>query len=1025
MFDDPLDPFTTPYMAPMPQQETQSRLEMLGDDLLGGLGYFGNVLDKTFGGRAVRGALGGNARELLSVLPMSDTLGITNFDDRVSGRQLLGLPESSGEEGFGWDDAKGIGLEIALDPSMWVGAAVPKLVAQGLNAGAKAGGRGIQAVSGINPYTFAQKKVVNEVDRIGGNLFDRSRGGAWQSANQATARGTYFPTLDAATDVARREYLDALTPVDELVKKGFDQKLTMRGAMQAGEGDLPGALSTLQKAGYGPIDAQKVIDAATGYQKRVSTSSQAMETQSGALSNIVEDIPKWKQKLMDDYGPALPAFGPRPAEYVPHRLTSELGGVNYGNNNRSMTAFSEFQSGREEAYKGLGGAVAINDLARQARPPIPMGPPPTQMEIADNVFKSLTDGLPAGWQSQPWAKELTDGAMKQSEDLANRLAFLPPNVAEQGMFHEDLFGNLFSRQMAAARTTASADTIVAGLHPSLGQVQKVVDLQKANVPYVSVNEFLSKEGLTDVAGQKIASSLGLPPIANKLKDQLKDYGVPVEVANDMLRIGQSISAPSTLRPIIDAFTDWSHNLKANLTYPFPSFNIRNVLSGFFNMFRDNALNPTALKEMTVLQRGGSISDDVAKKLFPGMSAPEATIALRNEMMAAKVSFARNNQAFDVAASDASSAFGGFLPGELPTVGGQAKSVAGLAKEWFGRNVPGKGNVNPLNSETFFWTKWGREGANAGEDFTRGSHYLAKRLQGSSAAEAKLATMKYQLDYSNMSEFEKNVMKRIFPFYSYSRRSLPPLLEDLAKNPAKMSAAFRISSSRPDEGFVPGYLGEGTALSLGKGASGDTRFVSALGLPQEDETIKMLGNLMTGDVTRAMQGAAGMVSPILKTPIEQASGTQLSTGRKLSDLKQNYAGKAITELGLDEPFPGLPQMVSQYAGGTPAARFLTTAGKITDTRKDVSDKLINLLTGVQLTDVDLERQALIEGRKALTSRLEQSPLAREWSEVYVPKEKLALMSPRELEDYRFYKGLEEQAKRESQQRKFRQMLNTFE
>src|SRR6478735_3910799 len=60
---------------PVNGEADTSFLGNLMESSLGGLGYVGKVLNKTFGGRAIRGALGGRPDELLSVLPFSDTLG--------------------------------------------------------------------------------------------------------------------------------------------------------------------------------------------------------------------------------------------------------------------------------------------------------------------------------------------------------------------------------------------------------------------------------------------------------------------------------------------------------------------------------------------------------------------------------------------------------------------------------------------------------------------------------------------------------------------------------------------------------------------------------------------------------------------------------------------------------------------------------------------------------------------------------------------------------------------------------------
>src|SRR5689334_18377863 len=103
-------------LQPLNPQEEEGLLSQITGKALGGIGYVGSALEKTFGGRAVRGLLGGKPREALSILPFSDTLGITNEADRVSGKELLGLKD---DDSWGATLA-GLGTELALDPGMYL-----------------------------------------------------------------------------------------------------------------------------------------------------------------------------------------------------------------------------------------------------------------------------------------------------------------------------------------------------------------------------------------------------------------------------------------------------------------------------------------------------------------------------------------------------------------------------------------------------------------------------------------------------------------------------------------------------------------------------------------------------------------------------------------------------------------------------------------------------------------------------------------------------------------------------------------
>lgn len=82
------------------------------------IGWLGESLGKP--GRAVRGMLGGQGiGALKNLVPFSDTFGLTNPENDVSGRDLLKQWGMVGEDDsqVGWDDAAGFGLEMLLDPT--------------------------------------------------------------------------------------------------------------------------------------------------------------------------------------------------------------------------------------------------------------------------------------------------------------------------------------------------------------------------------------------------------------------------------------------------------------------------------------------------------------------------------------------------------------------------------------------------------------------------------------------------------------------------------------------------------------------------------------------------------------------------------------------------------------------------------------------------------------------------------------------------------------------------------------------
>lgn len=78
------------------------------------LSWVGSSLDKP--GAAVRGLLGARPDQLANLIPFSDTLGITNPEDRVSGASLLGMDPDSTEGMLG-----GMGVDIFTNPFTYMG----------------------------------------------------------------------------------------------------------------------------------------------------------------------------------------------------------------------------------------------------------------------------------------------------------------------------------------------------------------------------------------------------------------------------------------------------------------------------------------------------------------------------------------------------------------------------------------------------------------------------------------------------------------------------------------------------------------------------------------------------------------------------------------------------------------------------------------------------------------------------------------------------------------------------------------
>jgi hypothetical protein len=258
-------------------------------------------------------------------------------------------------------------------------------------------------------------------------------------------------------------------------------------------------------------------------------------------------------------------------------------------------------------------------------------------------------------------------------------------------------------------------------------------------------------------------------------------------------------------------------------------------------------------------------------------------------------------------------------------------------------------------------------------------------------------LKVHYDYSNITGVERSFARRLIPFYGWMKQNTPAVLRELTEKPGgKMRQSVRVAANAKGEnpGFVPGYIGSGVGMKVGEPEEGTSRFLSRLGLPFED-----LGELLSGG------GPLGGLNPLLKVPIEQATGTQMHSGRDIRDLYSMSA--ALT----GEPHQTIENAVVNSPLGAP----LTTGRTILDPRKDIGTKALNLLTGFRLTDVDMEKARNSETRRLVEERLRGQPGVGSFERLYVRPENLENLSQAELDLLRLYRSREQASRRANQQR----------
>jgi hypothetical protein len=168
-----------------------------------------------------------------------------------------------------------------------------------------------------------------------------------------------------------------------------------------------------------------------------------------------------------------------------------------------------------------------------------------------------------------------------------------------------------------------------------------------------------------------------------------------------------------------------------------------------------------------------------------------------------------------------------------------------------------------------------------EGFLRGSLAYDTLKHGGTAEDAAELVAKFHFDYDDLTRFEREYVKRVVPFYVWSRRNLPLQVDMLLKRPSVYTKynAFRrnLSFGVPTDPIVPSYYPENQA--------------TATPFTEGGERIYWMPDLPLRDLSRLdnPRDALSMVTPLLKTPIEYRSE------------KQFFKDLPITKKQIEVPF----------------------------------------------------------------------------------------------------------------------------
>jgi hypothetical protein len=213
-------------------------------------------------------------------------------------------------------------------------------------------------------------------------------------------------------------------------------------------------------------------------------------------------------------------------------------------------------------------------------------------------------------------------------------------------------------------------------------------------------------------------------------------------------------------------------------------------------------------------------------------------------------------------------------------------------------------INQLSQQNYAF-RLNKAVGSAIENNARFAHFLDKIKNGSTVDEAVMSVKKYLFDYEDLTSFEKNVMKRVFPFYTWTRKNIPLQLENLIKQPGKYAGMEKViraieslsmrDTEPANEKYLSDYIKNNTAMRVGYNEKTKTYNYFLLGM--------WLPSYQAMDfLAQPKENIVAMVTPLLKTPMEVWANKSEFFRNSLGDssLIEKYEGDTVNYLGYSMP-----------------------------------------------------------------------------------------------------------------------------
>lgn len=390
---------------------------------------------------------------------------------------------------------------------------------------------------------------------------------------------------------------------------------------------------------------------------------------------------------------------------------------------------------------------------------------------------------------------------------------------------------------------------------------------------ISATEYLARAGLDKEY------------VAQKLKGtDWENMIIPHDFAAAALKVERAFQVPDQITAMGKWFDQYNSAMRFWVTQVFPAYHIRNALSNGYMLWMAGvparyifkALKASKLAKSGLLKRGANLTKNEAKALaiMREMAEPGA---LGETMVQAEI-------------------VGRLGMREPPFLRARPEGRLKALPRALGRAAVAPAATGP-----------GRRAVEFGialENNAKIAMYLHGKATGMSAYDAAQRVKKYLFDYSELGPLDKKI-RRIAFFWTFNRKAVPLMFQEMVHNPAKMRlyglASGKLGDTLQHE-MLAGYERGRDPMAVALDSRGQNVFLT-LGLPPESMNI-LSGEGKPGlsSLLRIGQKMAAQLAPLPRVPLEMIAQRRFASGR---------AGRFAEEL----------------RGATPASRLISTAKRI--------------------------------------------------------------------------------------------------